>query len=94
MEINPCWKYKDVVENLKTLKAYYQESLTSFLYIRDENAFIRQMKDKIYALNFDENKIDHIWEFMNNDLDPLSSFLLFGIGDMNERDTKFNDFDL
>lgn len=91
MNINPSWKYNEVVDNLKLLRNQYQEILTTFFYVRDENKFIRDVKDKIYALKFDENKIDHIWEFMNNDLDPLSSYILFGIGDFDEEDTEFND---
>lgn len=94
MNINPSWKYNEVVDNLRALKNQYQEILTSFLYVRDKIKFIRDIKDQLYALKFDENKIDHIWEYMNNDLDSFACWVLFKIGDFDEENIEFDDFNL
>ena len=77
MNIDLSWQYTEVISNLKTLKKEYEEILTSFSYIRDENKFIREIKDKIYSFDFNVNKIDKIWEYMNNDLSPLEIFIFF-----------------
>ena len=79
MEINLSWKYDEVVRNLRTLKNQYKEILASFSYTREENKFIREIKDKIYSFNFDETKIDRIWEYINDDLTPLDAFIIFRI---------------
>lgn len=79
MEINLSWKYDEIVRNLRTLKKQYVEILTSFSYARDKNKFIKEIKQKIYLLKFDENKIDRIWEYMNGDLSPIDAFLVFRI---------------
>lgn len=80
MEINVAWKYKEIIPILKTLKTQYQNDLTSFYYAREKNKFIYETKQKVYSWNFDQNKIDRIWEYMNDDLSPLEIFIFFGKG--------------
>lgn len=79
MNIDPSWNYKDFVRNLKTLRLKYEEVLSSFSYIRDENKFIYEVKKEIYSFKFDINKIDKIWEYINGDLSSLEVFIIFGI---------------
>ena len=77
MEIDLSWKYSEVVCNLKALKSQYKEILASFYYTKDEYKFIKEIKDKIYSFNFDINKKDRIWEYLNDDLSQFEIILFF-----------------
>ena len=65
MFIDPSWKYRDILLKLGTLKTQYVEFLASFSYARDRNKFIREIKNQVYALKFNENKKDEIWNELN-----------------------------
>lgn len=65
MNINPSWKYSEVMENLRTLRTQYKEILTSFSYTRERNEFMRKVKNQIYSLKFCESRKDEIWNEMN-----------------------------
>lgn len=78
MIINPSWNYSEIVKNIRTLKLRYEELLTSFLYIRDENNFIRKTRDSLYSMNLEEFQKDRIWEYMNGYLSPFDTFVFFG----------------
>lgn len=84
MNIDISWDYEEVVKNLKALKNQYQEILTSFYYVKDENNFIREVKKKVYSWKFDEIKIDRIWEYFNDDLTSIEIILYFKIFETGE----------
>jgi len=65
MNINPSWKYIDVMCRIWTLRSEYQKILASFYYTKDRNEFIRKVKNQIYCLKFNENRKDEIWNLMN-----------------------------
>lgn len=68
IEINQNLKYKEILLQIETIKSQYQEVLLSFsIFEQDKKIlFIKQMKKQIYSLNFDEWRIDKIWNFINN----------------------------
>lgn len=78
MNINPSWNYKDIVANIRTLRLQYNEVLTSFNYVRDENSFIKKTRDSLYALHIEGFQKDRIWEYMNGYLSSIEIFILFG----------------
>lgn len=65
MNINPSWKYRDIIVKVWALKTEYQEVLASFYYTRDRNEFMRKVKTQIYSLKMHENRKDEIWSIMN-----------------------------
>lgn len=86
MYINPAWNYNQIIANIRTLKVSYQEILTSFSYVRDENNFIRTTRNSLYAMNLEEFQKDRIWEYMNGYLSSTDTFILFGFLDFDEED--------
>lgn len=78
MYINPSWNYKEIVANIKTLRLQYQEALTSFNYIQDENNFIRETRNNLYILHIEEFQKDRIWEYINGYLSSIEVFIYFG----------------
>lgn len=81
MNINPSWNYKEVSRNLKALRHEYESVLTSFSYICDENTFILETRNQIYALPIEEFEKDRVWEYMNGDLSAIDAIILFRIWD-------------
>ena len=67
IEFNSNWNFKEVIENLKTLKTYYDEVLSSFYYfdLRKLIKFKKKMRDSVYSLNLQEWQKDKIWNYMN-----------------------------
>lgn len=65
--INPSWTYKEILSNIKTLKASYQGQLASFsMWETKEWAdFIVATRNKFYALQLTEKKIEKLWKYMN-----------------------------
>ena len=78
MEINPSWKYKDIIENIEALKSDYKDIVAFFLYfdLRKRVKFINVFKKQIYALQFEEWKRDKVWEYLN-DYENLETLLKF-----------------
>ena len=79
MNINPNWNFKEISRNLRTLRHDYERVLASFSYIREENAFILETRNQIYALPIQEFEKDRVWEYMNGDISPIDAFILFRI---------------
>lgn len=77
MYINPSWNYRDVIVNIRALKLSYEERLTSFLVLKQQNDFIRETRNALYSLNFEEFKKDRIWEYMNGYLTPWEAISIF-----------------
>lgn len=67
INIDKNWSFKDIVLNLWTLRGEYYTILASFSYFEthEKVEFIKQLRNDIYSLNFDESKKDKIWDFMN-----------------------------
>lgn len=68
MELNENMSFKEVVSILKEFKEQYKEKVRSFSYydLHEKVLYIRSVKDKIYRMNFKEDKKDFIWEYMND----------------------------
>lgn len=81
MIINPSWNYSEIVKNIRTLRHDYERVLASFSYIRDENNFIRQTRNSLYAMQLEEFQKDRIWEYMNRYLSSFDTFVFFGFID-------------
>lgn len=84
MIFNPCWDYKEMIKNLKTLRLHYEEVLTSFSYIKDENDYIKTSRNNLYSTNLQEFQKDRIWEYINKDLTSVEIFLFFGFLEFEE----------
>ena len=68
LQINPQWSFKEVVENLWTLRDTYESLLASFSYfdLHEKVVFMRKTRNAFYSLNFDDWKKDKIWNYMNH----------------------------
>ena len=68
MEINENWSFKELVDNLKAIKEQYKEKVRSFSYydLHEKVVYIRNLRDSIYKLNFEEWKKDKVWEYIND----------------------------
>lgn len=68
MEINQEWNFKEIVSVLKSLKEQYWEKVRSFSYfdLHEKVVFMRNFRDDIYKLDFEEWKKDKIWDYINN----------------------------
>lgn len=71
LKIDKNWTFKNVIENIKTLRSDYERILASFSYFHSHSKilFIQQTKKQIYSFNFKEWKKDMIWFYLNNDID-------------------------
>ena len=65
--INPEWSFKEIVDNIKTLKLEYEKILASFSYfeLKDKVDFERNTRNSFYSMNLKEWEIDKLWEYMN-----------------------------
>ena len=68
MEINQNWNFKEIVSVLKSLKEQYWEKVRSFSYfdLHEKVVYMRNFRDEIYKLDFEEWRKDKIWEYINN----------------------------
>lgn len=68
LEIDNNWNFEEVFLRIRTLKKQYEEILASFSYfeMKKKNDFIKESKKKFYDLNFQEWKIDKLWEYIND----------------------------
>lgn len=67
LNINQNWTFKEVVNNLKSLRTDYEGILATFSYfnIHEKAEFRRKTRDKFYSLNIIEWEKDKIWSYMN-----------------------------
>ena len=67
ISINKNWNYREIVNNLKEIKDEYWKKLAFFSYfdLHEKVVYMRNMRNSIYALNFEEWKKDKIWDYMN-----------------------------
>lgn len=68
MEINQDWNFKEIVSVLKSLKEQYWEKVRSFSYfdLHEKVVYMRNFRDQIYKLDFEEWRKDKIWDYINN----------------------------
>lgn len=68
MEINQNWNFKEIVSVLKSLKEQYWEKVRSFSYfdLHEKVVYMRNFRDQIYKLDFEEWRKDKIWDYINN----------------------------
>ena len=76
LNIDPNWKFKEAVSNIRVLKSQYEDILHSFSYfqIKEAATFKRETRDKFYALNIFEWQADKLWDYMNG-FCPYSDFI-------------------
>lgn len=71
MNIDSSWNFKQLVDNLQTLKQDYNEWLASFLSCQNSvkivNQYKKYLRDSFYSLNIKEWQIDMCWEYLNDD---------------------------
>ena len=62
--INPEWNFKEVVENIEVIKSKTWDIIASFssFEIKKQVKFKRQLRNRIYSLNFEEWKKDRVVE--------------------------------
>lgn len=79
MVIDKDWKYREVLKHAEALKTEYKEVLASFLWHegRKKAEYMREIKDLIYSLKFEEWKRNKIWEYFNDDkaLEEINKFI-------------------
>lgn len=68
MELNENMSFKEVVDVLKEFKEQYKEKVRSFSYydLHEKVLYIRNIRDTIYKMDFEEWKKDMVWEYMND----------------------------
>lgn len=69
--VNPNWTFKETISIIEALKQDYYGALTLFkcFDISDKIQLIRQFKNDIYALHFEEWKRDRIWDYLNDNIE-------------------------
>lgn len=67
LNINQNWTFKEVVDNLESLRTDYEGILATFSYfdIKEKNKFLLKTRNKFYSLNLQKWEKDKIWEYMN-----------------------------
>ena len=73
--LDPSWSFRECVYNIRALKSQYQGVLMSFSYTQNtkgEIRYIRETRNTIYELPYDEWKKDKLWEYMNDDVDYIT----------------------
>lgn len=65
------WGFKEVIENIETLRSEYNRFLTSFSIFERKKGLklCRQFKTKLYRLKFDEYKKNLIWKYINDEIE-------------------------
>lgn len=67
--INPEWTFKEVVENIEVVKSQTEGIIASFssFEIKKQLQFQRELRNQIYALNFELWKRERILETIYDD---------------------------
>lgn len=79
LHIDPCWTFKQIIINIKSIKDEFLGKLSSFSYFKlhDKVLFLRGIKEQIYSLKIDNWKCSKIWEYLNDniELEELNKYL-------------------
>lgn len=65
VNIDPSWTFETFILKMMTLRFQYKEILASFSNIKEQNAFVKDLKKQVYSLPFSEIRCDIIWEEIN-----------------------------
>lgn len=67
LNINKNWTFKEVVDNLKSLRTDYEGILATFSYfnLHEKALFLKNTRDSFYSLNLQNWEKDKIWSYMN-----------------------------
>lgn len=71
MDVNKEWNYKESLLFIDAVKRKYEGIMLSFSVI-NKNILLREIKEDIYSLKFEEWKRDKLWEYLNNDIDYIN----------------------
>jgi len=68
LDINPNWSFKELVEHIWALRDEFDRLLTSFSYfdLHKKVTFLRNTRNAIYSLPFEEWRKDKIWDYFNH----------------------------
>ena len=71
LQIEPSWKFKDIIHNLEKIKEdfYAQLSSFSYFYLHDKVLYLRTIKNQIYSLNIENWQCSKIWEYLNDNIE-------------------------
>ena len=79
LRIDPSWKFKQIIMNIRNIKEDFTQKLSSFSYFKlhDKVLFLRLIKDQIYSLNIEDWQCSKIWEYLNDtlELEDLKKYL-------------------
>jgi len=70
-KVNRDWNYKESLVPIVKIKKHYEDIMLSFSVFGGNNNVIksiREIKDEIYSLKFEEWKRDKLWEYLNDDI--------------------------
>lgn len=69
--IDTNWNYKEVMQNIESIKTQVWEIIDSFSYfdIKKEVDFKRRLRKTIYSFKFEEWRRDRILEYIYNDIE-------------------------
>ena len=67
LNINQNWTFKEVVDNLESLRTDYEGILATFSYfdLHEKVLFLKNTRDSFYSLNLQDWEKDKIWSYMN-----------------------------
>lgn len=65
--LNPDWDFKEIVDNLRAIRDFYEDILRSFsdFELHNKVLFMRDTRNFVYSYDFEEYKKDKIWEYLN-----------------------------
>lgn len=71
LHIDPSWKFKQIINNLETIKDEFLGKLSSFSYfhLHEKVLFLRGIKDQIYSLKIENWQCSKIWEYLNDNME-------------------------
>lgn len=70
LQVNPNWTFKEIIIKVKALKQNYDDVLASFscFKLHDKIQLMKEFRNAIYLLNFEEWKKERIWDYINGDI--------------------------
>lgn len=72
LHIDSSWKFKEIKENIETIKSEYQGILLSFFWhqIKQKTEVIKKIKKQIFNFNNIQYwQRERLWEVLNDDLE-------------------------
>lgn len=72
IELNPCWKFSDVQDNVEAIKTRYELILSSFLcyQIKERGEALHTIKREVFDYpNIQYWQRERLWEVLNGDFE-------------------------